>query len=197
MCLRESKQRRTDGSVVTYLQLAENVWDASKRRSQASVVHSRGRGDDPEVVEHLRRLAKSILRRCSPEEMVGAGGNWRLICACSYGDLYVLEAIWKQLGIDAVNRQQAGTRQLGFDVERALFALFANRACAPASKLYCHEQWLKEDAHIEGTQNLKLHPQGISGASLGLPRQHGRRHDGSQGQGRPSWLATHALPLCE
>ena len=51
-------------------------------------------------------------------------------------------------------RQQAGTRQLEFDVERALFALVANRACAPVSKLYCHEQWLKEDAHIEGTQKL-------------------------------------------
>ena len=54
-------------------------------------------------------------------------------------------------------RQQDGARHLGIDVERALFALVANRACAPASKLYCHEQWLKEDAHIEGTQGLKLH----------------------------------------
>ncbi|MBK7238429.1 MAG: hypothetical protein IPI02_23640 [Sterolibacteriaceae bacterium] len=86
-----------------------------------------------------------------------AGGDWRLICAWPYGDIYVLEAIWKQLGIDAIVRQQAGTRHLGFDVERALFALVANRACAPASKLYCHEQWLKEDAHIAGTQALKLH----------------------------------------
>ena len=157
MYLRESKQRRADGSVVTYLQLAENVWDAAKGRSQASIVHNCGRSDDPEVVERLRRLARSILRRCSPEEIVGAGGDWRLICAWPYGDLYVLEAIWKQLGIDAIVRQQAGTRHLGFDVERALFALVANRACAPASKLYCHEQWLKEDAHIDGTRGLKLH----------------------------------------
>jgi hypothetical protein len=157
MYLRESKQRRADGGVVTYLQLAENVWDAAKGRSQASIVYNCGRGDDPEVVERLCRLAKSILRRCTPEEIVGAGGDWRLICAWSYGDLYVLEAIWKQLGIDAIIRQQAGTRHLGFNVERALFALVANRACAPASKLYCHEQWLKEDAHIEGTENLKLH----------------------------------------
>ena len=157
MYLRESKQRRADGSVVTYLQLAENVWDAAKGRSQASIVHNCGRADDPEAIERLRRLARSILRRCSPEEIVRAGGDWRLICAWPYGDLYVLEAIWKQLGIDAIVRQQAGTRHLGFDVERALFALIANRACAPASKLYCHEQWLKEDAHIDGTQDLKLH----------------------------------------
>ena len=93
MYLRESKQRRADGSIVTYLQLAENVWDAGKGRSQASIVHNCGRADDPEVIERLRRLAKSILRRCSPEEIVGAGGDWRLICAWPYGDIYVLEAI--------------------------------------------------------------------------------------------------------
>ncbi|MDP4029707.1 MAG: IS1634 family transposase [Gallionella sp.] len=83
--------------------------------------------------------------------------RWHLICAWPYGGLYVLEAIWKQLGIDAIVRQQAVARRLGFDVERALFALTANRACAPASKLYCHEQWLKEDTHIEGTGELELH----------------------------------------
>lgn len=76
MYLRESKQTRTDGSVVTYLQLAENVWDAAKGRSQARIVHNCGRSDDPEAIERLRRLAKSILRRCSPQEIVGAGiGN--------------------------------------------------------------------------------------------------------------------------
>ena len=137
--------------------LAENIWDAAKGRSQAHIVHNCGRADDPDVVQRLRRLARSILRRCTREEIVGAGGDWRLICAWPFGDLYVLEAIWKRLGIDAIVRQQAGTRNLGFDVERALFALVANRACAPASKVYCHEQWLKEDAHIEGTQGLKLH----------------------------------------
>jgi hypothetical protein len=51
----------------------------------------------------------------------------------------------------------SGSRAFGFDIERALFALVANRACAPASKLYCHEQWLKEEVRIEGTENLQLH----------------------------------------
>jgi len=110
MYLRESKQTRTDGTVVTYLQLAENVWDAAKGRSQARIVHNCGRSDDPAVIERLRRLAKSILRRCSPEEVVGSAGDWQLICAWPYGDIYVLEAIWKQLGIDAVLREQAASR---------------------------------------------------------------------------------------
>jgi hypothetical protein len=135
MYLRESKQRRADGSIVTYLQLAENVWDQEKHRSQASIVWNCGRADDPDVVERLRRLAKSILRRSSPEEIVADNSDWRLVCAWPHGDIHVLEAVWKRLGIGEILRAQASKRP-GFDIERALFAMVANRACAPASKLY-------------------------------------------------------------
>jgi hypothetical protein len=46
------------------------------------VVSNCGRADDPSVVERLRKLAASILRRCSPEEIVGASqGDLRLVCA--------------------------------------------------------------------------------------------------------------------
>lgn len=157
MYLRQSKQKRADGREITYLQLAENVWDATKGRSQAQIVFNCGRADDPEVIERLRRLAKSILRRCSPEAIVADDPGWRLVCAWPYGDVHALEAVWQRLGIDAIVRAQAHGRRFGFEMERALFALVANRACAPASKLYCHEQWLKEDVHIEGTQGLALH----------------------------------------
>ena len=46
--------------------------------------------------------------------------------------------------------QQVELRKFDFPVERALFAMVANRACAPSSKLYCYEQWLKEDVHLAG-----------------------------------------------
>jgi len=157
MYLRESKQRRTDGSTVSYLQLAENEWVPERRRSETRVVYNCGRADDVAVTERLRKLAASILRRCSPEEIVGAsGGDLRLVCAWPYGEVYVLDALWRRLGIDKVIAAQAQSRRLGFDVERALFAMVANRACAPCSKLYCWEQWLKEEVHIPGTQGLSL-----------------------------------------
>lgn len=157
MYLRESKQRRADGSTVAYLQLAENLWNAERQRSETRIVCNCGRADDAEVTERLRRLARSILRRCSAGEIVAAGGgDWRLVCAWPYGDVYVLQALWQRLGIAEVIRSQAGARRLGFDVERALFAMVANRTCAPCSKLYCWEQWLKEEVRIEGTQALSL-----------------------------------------
>ena len=143
--------------MVAYLQLAENVWNPEKRRSETRILCNCGRADDAAVTERLRRLAHSILRRCSAEDIVGAaGGDWRLVCAWPYGDVYALEALWQRLGIGQIISAQAGARRMGFDVERALFAMVANRACAPCSKLYCWEQWLKEEVHIVGTKELSL-----------------------------------------
>jgi len=156
MYLRESKQTRSDGTIVSHLQLAESVWNAEKGRSETRIIFNCGRADDPEVAERLKRLAKSILRRCSPEEIVGANADWRLVCAWPYGDVFALEALWARLGIAKAIGKQSESRRLGFNVERALFAMVANRVCAPCSKLYCYEQWLKEDVKIAGAETLAL-----------------------------------------
>ena len=157
MYLRETRQKRVDGSVLTHLQLAESVWDPDKGQSKINIVYNCGRADDPEVAERLRRLARSILRRCFPEEVLAEDASWNLIDAWPYGDLYVLEQLWRRLGFVEVITEVLGKRKLGFAVERALFAMVANRALSPCSKLYCYEQWLAEDVHIEGTEGLALH----------------------------------------
>src|SRR6516225_1161908 len=157
MYLRESRQKRADGSVLTHLQLAENLWDPERQRAQVKIIYNCGRAEEGETTERLRRLAHSILRRCSPEEIVAENPLWRLIETYTYGDLYVLEQLWRRLGVDQVSGEVLGRRHFGFDVERALFAMVANRACAPCSKLYCYEQWLREDVRIEGTEPLALH----------------------------------------
>ncbi|MDA8093421.1 MAG: IS1634 family transposase [Betaproteobacteria bacterium] len=156
MYLRESKQKRADGTVLVHLQFAENVWDPEKRRSTTRILYNLGRADDPKVVENLRALARRILRRYSPEEIVAADLDWKLIAAWPYGDVYALEALWERLGICGILRRLGASRRFGFDVERALFAMVANRACAPGSKLYCFEQWLKEDVKIQGAEALSL-----------------------------------------
>jgi hypothetical protein len=157
MYLRETHQKRADGTVLTHLQLAESVWNPQKKRSEIRIVSNCGRADDPDVAARLRRLARSILRRCSPEEIVAQEPAWRVVDAWPYGDLYVLEALWRRLGIADVIEHQVTHRKLDFSVERALFAMVANRACAPSSKLYCYEQWLREDVRIVGTETLALH----------------------------------------
>ena len=156
MYLRESKQKRTDGSTLSHFQIAENVWDPHKKRSRVQILYNCGRGDDPKVAERLRRLARSIIKRCSPEEIVSEDPSWKVLDAWPYGDVYVIEQLWRRLGLPELIGELLDKRKFEFSVERALFAMIANRACAPSSKLYCHEQWLAEDVRIESTGELEL-----------------------------------------
>ena len=68
-----------------------------------------------------------------------------------------LEQLWHRVGITEVIAHTIGRRKFDFPVERALFAMIANRACAPSSKLYCFEQWLQEDVRLSGTEDFELH----------------------------------------
>jgi len=123
MYLRETRQKRADGSFVTHLQLAESVWNPKKKRSEVRIVHNCGRAEDPKTAERLRTLARSILKKCNPEEMVQHSDQWRLVDAWPYGPLYVLEALWQRLGIVDIIADQLKGRKLDFPVERALFAM--------------------------------------------------------------------------
>ena len=156
MYLRESRQKRTDGSVLTHLQLAENRWDAQKQRARVEIIYNCGRADDAANTDRLRRLARSILRRCAPEEIVAENPEWQVVNAWNHGDLYVLEQLWQRVGIPQVIAEVRAAHKFDFEVERALFAMVANRALAPSSKLYCYEQWLKEEVHLEGAGSLEL-----------------------------------------
>ena len=156
MYLRESRQKRADGSVLTHLQLAENRWDAQKQRARVEIIYNCGRADDAQNTDRLRRLARSILRRCAPEEIVAENPEWQVVNAWNHGDLYVLEQLWQRVGIPQVIAEVRAAHKFDFEVERALFAMVANRALAPSSKLYCYEQWLKEEVHLEGAGRLEL-----------------------------------------
>jgi len=156
MYLRETRQKRADGSLVPHLQLAESVWNPHKKRSEVRILHTCGRAEDPNTAERLRNLARSILKRWDPHEIVQHSTQWRLVDAWPYGPLYVLEALWQRLGLAEIIADQLQGRTLDVAVERARFAMVANRAGAPCSKLSCYEPWLREDVRIAGTDTLDL-----------------------------------------
>ena len=158
MFLRESKQKRVSGEVITHLQLAESVWNPARQRADTRIVYNFGRADDPAVRERLRALATNILRRVAPEEIVAAHPDWTLVDAWPYGDLYVLEQLWQRIGMpERLPALTEDDTRRTLPVERACFAMVANRCCAPASKLYCYEQWLREDVRLAGADGLELH----------------------------------------
>jgi transposase len=149
MYLRETKRRNKDGSVIRYFQLASNEWDPQKRCSVARVIYNFGRADQLDR-EQLKRLAGSILRIFDGEEALAVEPDVKVHDAWPHGGIHVLSHLWRELEID----KELG---LGTVHERALFAMVANRSLQPYSKLYCHEQWLKEDAFLPDCKDLKLH----------------------------------------
>ncbi len=160
MYLRTTKRRNKDGTVAIYHQLAENSWDPERGSSVTKVIYNFGRSDADQT-DRLRALADSILRvvdgRVEPEEGAVASGL-EVRRTRSFGQVWVLEQLYKELGIDKVMLAQKSPRyRTRVQFERALFAMVANRSCAPSSKLACWEQWLAEEVHLPSASGLELH----------------------------------------
>jgi transposase len=155
MYLRRTQRRRKDGSVVGYLQLAHNHRVGGV--TQAKVLLNLGREDELDI-EGLRRLMRSIGRYLERSDGVGAleeatGGELRATDARPIGSAWVLDALWRRLEIDRALAEALRGRRHRSDVERVLFALVANRAIAPASKLAASE-WVTHDAAIPGLERI-------------------------------------------
>jgi hypothetical protein len=65
------------------------------------------------------------------------------------GGAWLLDALWRRLGVAEALRELLGARRFATDVERVLFALVCNRALAPWSKLAAAE-WASHDVAIPG-----------------------------------------------
>jgi hypothetical protein len=111
MYLRTTQRKNADGTVVRYFQLAENVWDADKGCAVARVIYNFGRADQLDR-NTLRRLARSILRVVNEdgEHVVGDDGSLlRIRDVWPLGGVWVIEQLWKQLGIGSILLREAST----------------------------------------------------------------------------------------
>lgn len=167
MYLRTTKRKNKDGSVVTYYQLAHNLWNAENKQSFTRVIHNFGRADQLDR-KQLVRLCKSIARVCDiqvtdPLEPVNARSdspglpeNLQLVRTQELGTMVVIQTLWERLGIGGILReimQQSGCQA---PYERALFAMTANRLCEAESKLGVWDRWL-EKVYLPSCQELKRH----------------------------------------
>ena len=156
MYLRETKRRNVDGSAVSYLALAQNERDPQTGVPRARIIHRFGRADEVDR-EALARLVRSISRFLDPAQAVAAtaSGEVSILDSRSMGASWVADRLWERLGIGEVIVQAAGARRLeGQAVERAIFAMVANRlSVRPLSKLAgCG--WVAERAFIEGLAGI-------------------------------------------
>jgi hypothetical protein len=152
--VKASTRKTKDGQVIRYLQLAHNEWDADAGVSRTKILYSFGREDTVDV-EGVRRLIGALTRLLDPAEALVDGGPTGLTFTESrpLGGAFVLDGLWRRLGIDAAIRRMLTRRRLDERVERILFALVANRALAPSSKLAA-TRWIEHDVVIDGLDTV-------------------------------------------
>jgi transposase len=152
MYLRRTQRRRRDGSAVGYVQLAHNRRVGGVTR--AEVLLNLGREDELDM-EGLRRLARSITRYTDgePLDVAEAVGEGLVVSSRPFGGAFVLDALWRRLGVADAIGAAVGARRFASDVERVLFALVANRALKPFSKLAAAE-WASRDVHVPGLEAM-------------------------------------------
>ena len=149
--LRETRRSNRDGSVVRYLQLAHNERHPVTGSPVAKVIHNFGRAEKVDRAA-LARLVSSISRFLTPEEAAAAahGAEVEILDSRRLGGTWTLDRVWERLGIGAAIRRAAAGRRLdGHAVERVVFALVAQRALEPGSKL-AGTRWVAERVAIEG-----------------------------------------------
>ncbi|MDQ3153779.1 MAG: transposase, partial [Actinomycetota bacterium] len=158
MYLRETRRTNRDGSVVRYLQLAHNERHPVSGNPIAKVIHNFGRADTVDRAA-LARLVSSISRFLTPEQGITATaattagadtGEVEVLDSRRLGAAWTLDRMWERLGIGAAIRRVATGRRLdGAAVERVVFALVAQRALEPGSKLAA-TGWVAQRVAIEG-----------------------------------------------
>jgi len=137
--------------VVAYLQLAHNERHPETGSPVAKVIHNFGRAEQVDRAA-LARLVSSISRFLTPEQAMSAaaGADVEVLDSRPLGGTWTLDRVWERLGLGAAIRRVATGRRLdGEAVERVVFALVAQRALRPGSKLAATD-WVAKRVAIEG-----------------------------------------------
>jgi hypothetical protein len=157
MYIRTIKRKNKDGSVVEYVQLANNVWNKKKGFAQAQVIYSFGRSDQLDV-DTLKRLIKSMSRFLIPEDVIKLehqNDSLKFTSSRPAGGAYLLKALWQRLHIDDCLKKALAQRSFTAPIADALFAMVANRALAPSSKLAV-EQWAADDVYLGDHEPMQV-----------------------------------------
>jgi hypothetical protein len=158
--VRTSTRRNRDGSKVSYLQLAHNEWDPAAKTARTKVLYSFGRADrlDRAAIERLIAALTRVVgvepAATGPDRARAVGvPGLEFVESRPLGGAWLLDGLWRRLGIDVLLRRLAAGTRRDPVVERVLFALVANRALAPSSKLAA-AGWIAHDVALPGLEQV-------------------------------------------
>jgi DDE family transposase len=149
MFVRTATRRNKDGTAVRYLQLVHNEWDPATKSAKMRVLHNFGREDQLDRAA-IERLAGSLCRLLDPGRAAAVrepGLSYQ--GSVAFGGPWLLDQLWQRLGIGTMLTAKLGATRRDAAAERVLFALVANRALDPSSKLAA-AHWVGRKAWIDG-----------------------------------------------
>ena len=149
MFVRTATRRNKDGTAVRYLQLVHNEWNPAAKAAKMRVLHNFGREDQVDKAA-IERLAGSLCRLLDPGRAAALREPGLAYAgSVAFGGPWLLDQLWQRLGIGAILTARLGKTRRGSSAERVLFALVANRALDPSSKLAA-AHWVGRKAWIDG-----------------------------------------------
>ena len=141
--------------------MVHNYRDPKTGVSKTQVLYNFGRADQLDL-EAIRRLIKSLAKLLAPEEAVAVvrqldeNFGFEFLGSRQFGGSFFLDGVWKQLKIDATLKKLLTGREYQIPMERLIFAMVANRALAPSSKLGM-EHWVQNEVLIDGLPEVEVH----------------------------------------
>jgi len=156
MFVRETTSKRKGGPDVTYLHLAHNAWDPEQKMTRTKILHSFGRKDQLDI-EAIRRLVKSLSSYLPLKEQFSLlPKDFKFLWSRSFAHLYLLDHLWRKLSLDEFFLSELKRRSFEVPIERAIFAMVAQRAIAPSSKLSLCQDWIKNAVYFPKIDELEV-----------------------------------------
>ena len=156
MNIRETKTKNKYGSTYTYLQLVHNHRDKVTGKTVTKVFLNLGRKDklSTELIRSIVENLSSLLD--VPSCTLGPSVPFAFHKSKQLGGSFLLDALWKKLGMGLAVSKLVSDRSFRSPVERMCFALVAGRILDHGSKLSL-EHWVENLAYIRGLAFVDVH----------------------------------------
>lgn len=154
MNIRETNVKNKYGSVYTYLQLVHNHRDKKSGKTITEVLLNIGRKDrlSLEFIQNVVDNLNTLLPSPSPT----GGLQFAFRRSKTLGGVWLLDALWRRLGMDKALCACVKDRKFRSPVERMAFALVAGRILDHSSKLSL-EHWVSDLAYLRDLESVDVH----------------------------------------
>lgn len=148
------KRVRSGTTTYEYVQVVETRRDSG--RVQQHVIANLGRLDSLLATGDLDRVVTGLVAHSKTLHLVQRYRGGDLVAESDklWGPVLVFERLWEQMAMPKVLAELRGSKRLGFDFERAIFAVVLQRILAPGSDR-AGAQWI-HGVRARGFEDLRL-----------------------------------------